>query len=41
VRDPDGKASVGGWLKKIDGSITVENFVRLQVGEGVEKKTEC
>lgn len=40
VRDPEGKASVSGWLKKIDGGITIETFVRLQVGEGVEKKSE-
>ena len=38
VRDPDGKSSVGAWLKKIDGSIRVDSFVRLQVGEGVEKR---
>lgn len=38
VRDPDGKASVGGWLKKIDGSIRIDSFTRLQVGEGIEKK---
>ena len=34
VKDPDGKASVGGWLKKIDDGIRVDSFVRLQVGEG-------
>ena len=38
VRDPDGKSSVGAWLKKIDKSIHVDSFVRLQVGEGVEKR---
>lgn len=38
VRDPDGKSSVGNWLKKIDGSIRIDSFVRLQVGEGVEKR---
>ncbi len=36
VRDPDGKASVGAWLKKIDDSIRIGAFHRLQVGEGVE-----
>jgi elongation factor Ts len=41
VRDPDGKASVGSWLKKIENGIVVDSFVRMQVGEGVEKKTEC
>ncbi len=40
VRDPDGKSSVGAWLKKIDQGIKVDTFVRLQVGEGVEKKSE-
>ena len=40
VRDPDGKSSVGAWLKKIDNSIYVDSFVRLQVGEGVEKRKE-
>lgn len=38
VRDPDGKSSVGAWLKKIDNSIHVDSFVRLQVGEGVDKR---
>jgi elongation factor Ts len=40
VRDPEGKASVGAWLKKIDGAIAVDAFVRLQVGEGAEKRGE-
>jgi len=38
VRDPDGKASVSKWLAKVDDAIKVASFVRLQVGEGVEKK---
>ena len=38
VRDPDGKSSVAKWLKAIDSDLTVDSFVRLQVGEGVEKK---
>lgn len=38
VRDPDGKASVGAWLKKMDGSIRVKSFVRMQVGEGMGEK---
>ncbi|MFH0798968.1 MAG: translation elongation factor Ts [Pseudomonadota bacterium] len=38
VRDPDGKSPVGAWLKKIDASIRVATFVRMQVGEGIEKK---
>lgn len=40
VRDPDGKSSVGAWLKKIDSGIKVESFVRLQVGEGIEKRKD-
>ncbi|MFA4875181.1 MAG: translation elongation factor Ts [bacterium] len=40
VRDPDGKSSVGAWLKKIDQGIALDGFVRLQVGEGIEKKSE-
>jgi len=39
VRDPDGKSTVGQWLKKIDKGIKVTSFERLQVGEGVEKKS--
>jgi elongation factor Ts len=35
VKDPDGKSSVGNWLKKIDDGIKLDSFVRLQVGEGV------
>jgi elongation factor Ts len=40
VRDPDGKATVKSWLEKIDKSIKVNSFERLQVGEGVEKKSD-
>ncbi len=40
VRDPDGKLSVGKWLQKIDADIKIRSFVRLQVGEGVEKKKD-
>ncbi len=39
VRDPEGKTTVGQALAKIDPAIRIEEFVRLQVGEGVEKKT--
>lgn len=38
VRDPDGKSSVGMWLKKIDPAIRINSFVRMQVGEGMERK---
>lgn len=37
VRDPEGKLTVGKALSKIDPGIKVEKFVRLQVGEGIEK----
>jgi elongation factor Ts len=40
VRDPDGKSTVSKWLNKIDGGITIDSFVRVQVGEGVEKRTD-
>jgi len=40
VRDPDGKSTVGKWLKKIDDGIAIDSFVRLQVGEGVEKRKD-
>jgi elongation factor Ts len=39
VRDPEGKATVGKWLSKIDAAIKIASFVRLQVGEGVEKQS--
>jgi elongation factor Ts len=39
VKDPEGKSSVSSWLKKIDGGIKINSFVRLQVGEGIEKKS--
>lgn len=38
VKDPDGKNTVKNTLKKVDPSIKVKSFVRLQVGEGIEKK---
>lgn len=38
VKDPDGKNSVKNALKKVDAGIKIKAFVRLQVGEGVEKK---
>lgn len=40
VRDPEGKATVSGALKKIDDKIKVVEFVRFQVGEGIEKKKD-
>lgn len=38
VRDPDGKLTVAKALKQIDPAIEVKEFVRFQVGEGIEKK---
>lgn len=40
VRDPEAKTTVGKWLSKIDDGIKIDSFVRLQVGEGVEKRKE-
>ncbi len=40
VRDPEGKSSVGKWLRRIDDGIKIDSFVRLQVGEGVEKRKD-
>ncbi|MFH1830803.1 MAG: translation elongation factor Ts [Pseudomonadota bacterium] len=39
VRDPEGKATVCTWLGNIDKNIKIKSFKRLQVGEGVEKKS--
>lgn len=38
VKDLEGKESVKNVLKKVDSAIKVKEFVRLQVGEGIEKK---
>lgn len=40
IRDPDGKNSVAKYLKGIDPSASVVDFVRFQVGEGMAKKEE-
>lgn len=40
VKDPLGKQTVAMMLKAIDPSIKIKEFVRYQVGEGVEKKKE-
>ncbi|MCR5256438.1 MAG: translation elongation factor Ts [Acetatifactor sp.] len=40
VKAEDGKQSVGAYLKSVDANITVTNFVRFEVGEGMEKKNE-
>ncbi len=40
VRDPEGKATVGKWLSKLDDGIKIDSFIRMQVGEGVEKRKD-
>jgi elongation factor Ts len=40
VRDPEGKLTVGKALAKIDPGIRIEEFVRFQVGEGIEKRKD-
>ena len=40
VRDPEGKSTVGKWLSKLDDGIKIDSFIRMQVGEGVEKRKD-
>jgi elongation factor Ts len=40
IKDPDGKSSVLKFLKNIDPGAQIVEFVRFQVGEGMEKKEE-
>lgn len=40
VKDPEGKKSVASVLAGIDKGIRITDMIRLQVGEGVEKKKE-
>lgn len=40
VKDPTGKQSVSQFLKQIDPSISVVEFVRYQVGEGLAKREQ-
>lgn len=40
VKDPDGKQSVKKYLQSLDPNATIEEIVRFQVGEGMEKKEE-
>lgn len=40
IKDPTGKKSVSQILKELDSSLKVVQFVRYQVGEGMEKKQE-
>lgn len=40
VKDPEGKKSVANVLASIDKTIRITDMLRLQVGEGIEKKKE-
>jgi len=40
IKDPDGKLKIKDLLKKAGGNITLNRFVRYQLGEGIEKKKE-
>jgi elongation factor Ts len=40
IKDPDGKIRIKDVLKKAGPSVAVKQFVRYQLGEGIEKKKE-
>ena len=40
VKAEDGKQSVAAYLKSVDANLVVANFVRFEVGEGMEKKVD-
>ena len=40
IKDPDGKLKIKDLLKKAGDNITLNRFVRYQLGEGIEKKKE-
>ncbi|MBO7358106.1 MAG: elongation factor Ts [Lachnospiraceae bacterium] len=40
VKAEDGKQSVGAYLKSVDANIKIAQFVRFEVGEGMEKKVD-
>ena len=40
VKAEDGKQTVGKYLESVDKNIKIQNFVRFEVGEGIEKKNE-
>jgi len=40
IKDPDGKLKIKDLVKKAGGNITLNRFVRYQLGEGIEKKKE-
>ena len=39
IKDPDGKLKIRDFVKKT-GGVTIQRFVRFQLGEGIEKKKE-
>jgi elongation factor Ts len=40
IKDPDGKLKIKDLLKKSGANIQINRFVRMQLGEGIEKKKE-
>ncbi|MCR4684274.1 MAG: translation elongation factor Ts [Lachnospiraceae bacterium] len=40
VRAEDGKQSVAKYLESVNKELVIENFIRFEVGEGMEKKNE-
>jgi len=40
IKDPDGKLRVKDVLKKAGANVSINRFVRYQLGEGIEKKKE-
>lgn len=40
IKDPEGKLKIKDLLKKAGAGVAVNRFVRLQLGEGIEKKKE-
>ena len=40
VKAEDGKQTVGKYLESVNKSLSITNFVRFEVGEGMEKKNE-
>ena len=40
IKDPEGKLTVSKYLKSLDPQAKILDFVRFQVGEGLEKKQE-
>jgi elongation factor Ts len=40
IKDPDGKLRIKDVLKKAGANVSINRFVRYQLGEGIEKKKE-